>query len=141
LDLADLRSIKAAAEEFMSKESELHVLFNNAGVMFPSMEEVTKDGYDLQFGTNVLGKAFERSSWNLALTDVDAGHFYFTKLLLPRLLSTAQTSPPGTVRVVNVSSAAAYFGKLNFNTFKDGPARKKVSKLKGYTQSKYVRRP
>lgn len=29
LDLADLVSIKAAAEEFTSKESELHTLYNN----------------------------------------------------------------------------------------------------------------
>ncbi|KAG5648319.1 hypothetical protein DXG03_004891 [Asterophora parasitica] len=30
LDLANLESVKAAAEEFMSKESRLHVLLNNA---------------------------------------------------------------------------------------------------------------
>lgn len=33
LDLADLRSVQAAAEEFASKERELHVLFNNAYVL------------------------------------------------------------------------------------------------------------
>ena len=30
LDLADLVSVKAAAEEFIGKESELHTLYNNA---------------------------------------------------------------------------------------------------------------
>ena len=30
LDLSDLVSIKAAAEEFIGKESELHTLYNNA---------------------------------------------------------------------------------------------------------------
>lgn len=30
LDLSDFKSIKAAADEFKSKETELHVLFNNA---------------------------------------------------------------------------------------------------------------
>ena len=30
LDLADLASVKAAAEEFVEKESELHTLYNNA---------------------------------------------------------------------------------------------------------------
>lgn len=30
LDLANLKSVKTAAEEFLSKETQLHVLFNNA---------------------------------------------------------------------------------------------------------------
>ena len=30
LDLADLSSVKKSAEEFLSKEHELHILFNNA---------------------------------------------------------------------------------------------------------------
>ena len=32
LDLASLKSVKKAAEEFMSKEHELHILINNAYV-------------------------------------------------------------------------------------------------------------
>jgi retinol dehydrogenase 12 len=56
LDLSDLKSVKAAAEEFAQKETELHVLFNNAAVMTPPVEELTRDRYDLQFGTNALGK-------------------------------------------------------------------------------------
>ncbi|THU77863.1 hypothetical protein K435DRAFT_606119, partial [Dendrothele bispora CBS 962.96] len=32
LDLADLKSVKEAAEEYMRKEKELHVLFNNGYV-------------------------------------------------------------------------------------------------------------
>ncbi|KAH7926405.1 NAD(P)-binding protein [Leucogyrophana mollusca] len=119
LDLADLSSVKAAAEEFTSKETQLHVLFNNAGVMVPPVERVTANGYDLQFGTNVLG------------------HFYFTKLLLPTLISTAQASPDGHVRVVTTSSSAHLFGNLDFNTFKDGPARKKLSTNVLYCQSKF----
>ncbi|KAJ8488637.1 hypothetical protein ONZ51_g3428 [Trametes cubensis] len=35
LDLANLSSVKAAAQEFMSKETKLHVLFNNGGVTYP----------------------------------------------------------------------------------------------------------
>ncbi|KAF5343488.1 hypothetical protein D9758_015647 [Tetrapyrgos nigripes] len=119
LDLADLKSVKAAAEEFMSKEKELHVLFNNGGVMFCPMEMVTAQGYDLQFGTNVLG------------------HFYFTKLLLPVLLSTAETTK-NPVRVVNTSSVGhVMFTKLDFNSFKDGPARKRLGKYLLYGQSKF----
>ena len=32
LDLSSLASVRKAAEEFLSKESELHILFNNAWV-------------------------------------------------------------------------------------------------------------
>ncbi|KAJ7054148.1 NAD(P)-binding protein [Mycena amicta] len=73
LDLADLASVKKAADEFQSQETELHVLYNNGGIMVPPIEETTSAGYDLTFGTNVVG------------------HFYLTKLLLPTLLATART--------------------------------------------------
>ncbi|KAF5371625.1 hypothetical protein D9758_003597 [Tetrapyrgos nigripes] len=119
LDLADLMSVKAAAEEFMSKEKELHALFNNGGVMMCPIELVTTQGYDLQFGTNVLG------------------HCYFTRPLLPVLLSTAETTKT-PVRVMNTSSVAyVMFNKLNFNSFKDGPTRKKLGKYLLYGQSKF----
>ncbi|TRM58915.1 hypothetical protein BD626DRAFT_610667 [Schizophyllum amplum] len=110
VDLEDLKSVKAAAEEFQSKETQLHVLFNNAGVMMC---------YDFQFGTNVLG------------------HFYLTKLLLPTLLSTAQAT--GTdVRVVNTSSSGHMFvNTIDFNTLKDGPARQKWNPTNLYGQSKF----
>jgi len=65
------------------------------------------------------------------------GHFYFTKLLLPTLLSTAKSSPPGTVRIVNLTSCSAYFNGLDFDTCKDGPARRKKAPWELYCQSKY----
>ncbi|KAF9221545.1 NAD(P)-binding protein [Gyrodon lividus] len=119
LDLGNLKAVKLAAEEFLSKEARLDVLINNAGVMFPSIEELTADGYDLQFGTNVLA------------------HHYLTKLLLPRLISTAKSSPDGKARVVTVSSSAHMMGSLKFETFKDTRARKKISTYRLYAQSKY----
>ncbi|CAE6491655.1 unnamed protein product [Rhizoctonia solani] len=93
LDLANLDSIRKAVEEFKSKEQELHVLFNNAGVMKPPIEQKTANGYDLQFGTNVLGP------------------YFFTTLLLPTLIHTVKNSPlaRGHARVVNTSSSAVYF--------------------------------
>lgn len=88
VELADLESIKPAAQEFLAKEKRLDVLFNNAGVMIPPQGSKTKQGYELQLGTNCLG------------------HYTFTKLLTPLLLQTAKSSDPGSVRVVWVSSSA-----------------------------------
>ncbi|KAF9241100.1 hypothetical protein BU15DRAFT_45208 [Melanogaster broomeanus] len=119
LDLGNLKAVKAAAEEFLSKESQLDVLINNAGVMVPPVDSLTVDGYDLQFGTNVLG------------------HHYFTKLLLPTLISTAKSSSDGKARVITVSSSAHMMGGLKFDTFKDTQARKKVLTHNLYAQSKY----
>ena len=88
LELADLDSVKPAAEQFLAKESRLDVLFANAGVMAPPQGSTTKQGYELQLGTNCLG------------------HFAFVRALTPLLVRTAAQSPPGEVRVVWVSSSA-----------------------------------
>ncbi|KAI0881984.1 short-chain dehydrogenase [Annulohypoxylon maeteangense] len=89
LDLSDLSTIKKSAESFLAKETQLHVLYNNAGVMMPPQGSKTAQGYELQLGTNCLG------------------HFLFTKLLTPTLVATAKASPKGSVRVIWVSSSAA----------------------------------
>ncbi|KAK8008415.1 oxidoreductase [Apiospora marii] len=94
LDLADLKSVKAAAQRFLAAETKLHVLFNNAGVMtadggVDGMVEKTAQGYEKQLGVNCLGP------------------FLFTKLLMPVLLATAADQGTHTheVRVVFVSSS------------------------------------
>lgn len=89
LDLSDIPSIKEAAERFLAKEQHLHLLFNNAGVGYPEKGAKTKQGYELQLGVNCIGP------------------FGFTNLLEPTLAATAKVSPPGSVRVVWVSSSAA----------------------------------
>lgn len=89
LDLADLPTLKKSAGEFLSKESKLHALVNNAGVMVPANGSVTPQGYELQLGVNNIGT------------------FLFTELLTPVLAQTAKSEAPGTVRVVWVSSMAA----------------------------------
>ncbi|KAF8073782.1 hypothetical protein FPV67DRAFT_1479259 [Lyophyllum atratum] len=122
LDLADLTSVRAAAAEFTSKEKQLHILFNNAGIMFPPIGDAI-DGYDPQIHTNVLG------------------HFYFTKLLLPILLSTAESEGEIKPRIVNVSSSGHYLAgsqPLDFDTFKCGPARDKRMTEEMYIQSKFA---
>ncbi|KAJ6476979.1 NAD(P)-binding protein [Mycena sanguinolenta] len=83
LDLADLRSVRRAATEFLQQESTLDILFNNGGVMEPPTHMLTAQGLDLQFGTNVVG------------------HFFLTELLIPAL--TAPRSVPA--RIINLSSS------------------------------------
>ncbi|KAJ7823947.1 hypothetical protein B0H14DRAFT_3145853 [Mycena olivaceomarginata] len=97
--------------EFLSKEIRLDVLYNSACVMILPKDAVTKQGYDLQFGTNVLGC------------------FYLIKLFLPLLTSTAKTSPQDKVRIIFVSLGAHHISNLSFSTFKDGPARKKTKRV------------
>lgn len=91
-----------------------------SGVMIPPVDQVTKDGYDLQFGTNVVA------------------HFYFTELLMPALLAGVASSPDHHTRVIYTSSSAAYIGKLRYDTFKDSPARRKLARDALYSQSKLV---
>ena len=79
LDLADLQSVRRFAQEVLEKNIPLHGLVNNAGVMNTPAQK-TKDGFELQFGTNHLG------------------HFLLTELLLPALTAGAPS------RIVNVSS-------------------------------------
>ncbi|KAG8942570.1 hypothetical protein FRC03_003035 [Tulasnella sp. 419] len=123
LDLANLDAITKAANEFKSRESQLHVLFNSGGVMSPPINELTADGYDLQFGTNVLG------------------HAHFTLSLLPLLLEGAKTSPDGKARIINTSSSVAYFvGEegVRYDTLRDSPQRTKMGTRVLYSQSKFV---
>ncbi|KAF2222386.1 retinol dehydrogenase 12 [Elsinoe ampelina] len=86
IDLTDFTSISAAAQIFTSQSDRLDILVNNAGIMNGPYSE-TKQGYEIQFGTNHMG------------------HALLTKLLLPTLLRTAEAST-SDVRVVNLSSSA-----------------------------------
>jgi len=79
LDLTSLDSIRAAAEQLRATHDHIDLLINNAGVMYTPKSH-TKDGFEMQFGTNHLG------------------HFAFTGLLLDRLLPVAGS------RIVTVSS-------------------------------------
>lgn len=90
LDLADLSSVRSFAKIFKEKFNKLDLLINNAGVMMPPYGK-TKDGFELQFGTNHLG------------------HFALTGLLIDLLKKTEGS------RIVNLASNAHKFGNLNFN--------------------------
>jgi NAD(P)-dependent dehydrogenase (short-subunit alcohol dehydrogenase family) len=90
LDLADLDSVARFADEFLANQRRLDLLVNNGGVLTPP-EGRTKQGFELQFGTNHLG------------------HFALTGRLLPLVLAT-----PGA-RVTTVSSLAQYIGRIDFS--------------------------
>ena len=90
IDLSDLESIKKFATKFKSEFNKLYFLINNAGVMIPPYSK-TRDGFELQFGTNHLG------------------HFALTGLLIDIIKNT-----PGS-RIVNVSSSAHRYGNINFD--------------------------
>lgn len=82
---------------------------NSAGVMTPPRGSLTSDGYELQWGTNVLG------------------HYIFTETLLPTLISTAANKPPGTVRIITTSSSAhtmAIQGGVKLDDLTQGPNSK-----------------
>ena len=109
LDLADLSSVKSFINEFKSKFNKLDLLINNAGVMIPPYTK-TKDGYELQMGTNHLG------------------HFALTLPLLELLAKTPNS------RIVNVSSNAHKMGNINFDDI--NWENRKYKKWKSYGDSK-----
>uniref|UniRef100_A0A3Q3WD36 Uncharacterized protein n=1 Tax=Mola mola TaxID=94237 RepID=A0A3Q3WD36_MOLML len=113
LDLASLKSVRSFAENFLKAESRLDLLINNAGVY---MSGRTEDGLGLMFGVNHIG------------------HFLLTNLLLDRLKQC------GPSRVVNVSSMAHNFGKINFDCLNTHKALRFGTSffevLQGYSDSK-----
>ncbi len=113
LDLASLASVRQFAAAELARKRPLHVLINNAGVMAPSRRMETADGFELQFGTNVLG------------------HFVLTGLLLPALTASA-TSSGEQPRVVTIASLAHKRGRLNFEDLQS----KSYSPWRSYQQSK-----
>src|SRR5438309_2515841 len=108
LDLASLASVRTFASEFASKHHGLDLLVNNAGVMAPPRRE-TADGFELQFGTNVLG------------------HFALTGLLIGLMQGHEDA------RVVTVSSNAHKLGKINFD---DLQSERRYMRWTAYNQSK-----
>jgi NAD(P)-dependent dehydrogenase (short-subunit alcohol dehydrogenase family) len=102
LDLADLASIRRFADGW---DGDLDVLVNNAGIMAVPQAR-TRDGFELQFGTNHLG------------------HFALTNLLLPAV----------TDRVVTVSSGIHRRGQIDLDDL--NWERRRYSRVGAYAQSK-----
>ncbi|GAB7036697.1 MULTISPECIES: SDR family NAD(P)-dependent oxidoreductase [Catenuloplanes] len=109
LDLTSLDSVRSAAAALRSRLGRIDLLINNAGVMY-TPKRTTRDGFEMQFGTNHLG------------------HFALTGLLLDLMLPVAGS------RVVTVSStghrirAAIHFDDLQWE--------RSYSRAGAYGQSK-----
>jgi NAD(P)-dependent dehydrogenase (short-subunit alcohol dehydrogenase family) len=114
LDLASLSNVHEFAARELAHRRPLHILINNAGVMAPPQRRETADGFELQFGTNVLA------------------HFALTGLLMPALeMAAAESAEPP--RIVTIASVAHKRGTLNFD---DLQSARNYSPMKSYAQSK-----
>ncbi|XP_059695348.1 dehydrogenase/reductase SDR family member on chromosome X isoform X2 [Haemorhous mexicanus] len=111
-DLASMKSIRQFVQQFRARNCPLHVLVNNAGVMLVP-ERKTEDGFEEHFGLNYLG------------------HFLLTNLLLDTLKQSGTHSH--NARIITVSSATHYVGKLHLN---DLQSRCSYSPHGAYAQSK-----
>jgi len=109
LDLASLDSIADFGERLARQQVSLDLLINNAGVMTPPQRRETRDGFELQFGTNYLG------------------HFALTAHLLPLLMRGHKP------RVVSLASVAARGGTIDFE---DLQAERRYRPMAVYSQSK-----
>ncbi|PNS21009.1 hypothetical protein CAC42_3346 [Sphaceloma murrayae] len=100
LDLSSLSSVRSAASQITSLTPSLDLIINTAAVV-STTRKLSEDGIELQ----------------LAVTHV--GHFLLTSLLLPTLISTAESSrfPKGSTRIVNVSSLGHRFSPFRFSDY------------------------
>lgn len=91
LDLADLSSVKEAAESFLKLETRLDIIWHNAAVMLAPEGSVSKQGHELTFATNVFGP------------------YLLQHYLTPIMLQTARNpdTPKGSVRVCWAASGNA----------------------------------
>ena len=109
LDLSSFDSVREAARKVLDSGIALPLLINNAGVA--GQRGITKDGFELQFGTNHLG------------------HFLLTELLLDRMKELPHA------RIVNVSSKAHYDARgIDFGVVRESTPT--FTGLKEYSVSK-----
>ncbi len=110
LDLAGLASVAAFADGLLGEGRPVDLLVNNAGVMLPPSRQVTADGFELQFGTNVLG------------------HAALTLRLLPLLRA-------GHARVTTLTSSAAKQAKVDWD---DLQGERRYGGTRAYGRSKLL---
>jgi len=97
LELDSLENVRAFVARFLAKDLPLHILINNAGVMACPLS-YTKDGFEMQIGTNHFG------------------HFVLSTELLPAL-KRAYKETGRNSRVVNVSSCAHAHSDIDYDDY------------------------
>ncbi|MCP8719735.1 MAG: SDR family NAD(P)-dependent oxidoreductase [Asgard group archaeon] len=121
VDLSDLNSIKPAVDKFLTLEDRLDIIFHNAGVMECPESMKTKQGYQMELGTNCLGPQLLQN------------------LLDPVFLKTARTNPDNLSRIVWLSSSAHMFSPLGGMHLSDPEFKSTDVTLKTkYCQSKTI---
>lgn len=116
LDHTRLSSVVSAAQDFLSKETSLHGLVNNAGIM-ATPYSITEDGYEEQWQVNYLA------------------HWVLTEWLMPVMRETARRSERGVVRIVNLSSYGHHSAPQGGIGFEDS-SLERMSNMARYGQSK-----
>ncbi|KAM0445934.1 hypothetical protein ACHAO4_009644 [Trichoderma viride] len=122
LDLASFESVRKAAKQIADLTSQIHYIFNNAGIMATKDFTKTVDKIEAQFAIKHVG------------------HFLLTGLLLP-LITKASTTAAASgdhslpVRIINITSNGYIFQGVRFNdyNFQDG---KEYDTWLGYGQAK-----
>ncbi len=110
LDLADLASVRKAADDILTRWDRLDVLVNNAGGTWSARQE-TVQGFEYTFGVNHLG------------------HFFLTNLLLDRLRAGAPS------RIINVTSVGHHAARRGMR-FEDLQSEKRYEGMEAYCRSK-----
>lgn len=113
LDVSSTKSVKKFSDEVKKLHPEIHILVNNAGVLFADFK-LTEDGFESQLATNYLG------------------HFYLTHLLMDNLKRAGENSKE-CARIVNVSSCIHYCSEIWFD---DINMEKCHDPVGGYARSK-----
>ncbi|GME32080.1 Short-chain dehydrogenase/reductase SDR [Neofusicoccum parvum] len=98
VDLVSQASVRHAADEVRSLTTRIDILINNAGLT-SFKRKWSPERIDVQLAGNHIGP------------------FLLTNLLMDRILAAASASPPGSTRVINVSSGAHRMAPFRFHDY------------------------
>ncbi|XP_077297734.1 polyprenol dehydrogenase-like isoform X1 [Arctopsyche grandis] len=116
LDVSSMESVRRFADVVKSKHPKVHLLVNNAGIIYGDFH-LTQDGFESQLATNYVG------------------HFLLTHLMMDRLEKGWESGR--CARIVNVASCAHYGAEIQFDDINlersynstDAYARSKLAQL------------